>query len=161
MIHFIQTLLAGAVLASLSLCFAPAADQKAGKAPKLSADEQEILDLTNKERKKHDLPPLRPNALLLKAARQHTRNMARQTKMAHVLDGKGPADRVRAAGYRYSFVGENVGYGASPEQMVQVWMKSKPHRANILNKRYADFGVGVAKDEQGRPYYTQVFGARR
>ena len=63
----------------------------------LSKDEQKLLELTNKEREKKKLSPLKPNPLLFKAARAHSANMARQEKMEHVLDGKGPGKRARAA----------------------------------------------------------------
>src|SRR5262245_30667066 len=65
---------------------------------KMSAQEKKLLELTNAERKKKDLPPLQPNALLAKIARAHSANMAQQQKMDHFLDGKSPADRVAAAG---------------------------------------------------------------
>lgn len=129
--------------------------------PQLSADEQKILDLANKERKKKNRPPLRPNGLLVKAARRHTRNMARQQKMDHVLDGKDPGQRIRATGYRYRWYGENIGERFSPSQMVKGWMESKPHRANLLNKRAQEVGIGIARDDRGRTYYTAVFAAPR
>ena len=144
---------------SLALCEAP--KKKPKDKSKLSAIEQEILDQVNAERKKEDLPPLKLNPLLTEAARAHSANMAKQGKMDHVLDGKNPLDRVRAAGYRPRGVGENIGEGApSAAKMMAWWMKSKPHRGNILNKKFKEIGVGVVRDERGRPYYTQVFGVR-
>jgi uncharacterized protein YkwD len=89
--------------------------------------------------------------------------MARQQKMEHVLDDKNPSDRVKAAGYRSSFVGENIaaGNGWSLEQVFQIWMDSVPHRKNILTKEYKEIGVGIARDNQNKLYYTQVFGTSR
>ena len=129
---------------------------------KLSAVEQKVLDLTNAERKKNDLPPLRLSPQLTKVARAHAANMAKQGKMSHVLDGKNPADRLKAAGYPFGFIGENVGEGARKvDVMMKAWMGSKHHRENILNKKFTEIGVGVARDERGTPYYTQVFTSRK
>src|SRR5688572_29706385 len=77
-------------------------------AVKLSADEKALLELLNKERKKEKLPELTVNALLQKAAKQHSENMAKQEKMTHELDGKGVSDRVTDAGYDWRSVAENV-----------------------------------------------------
>jgi uncharacterized protein YkwD len=139
------------------------ADAKDKSDFKLSEDEQAIVDLTNKARADKKLPALKPNEALCKAARAHSANMARQQKMEHVLDDKNPSDRVKAAGYRSSFVGENIaaGNGWSPEQVFQVWMDSEPHKKNILTKEYKEIGVGIARDNQNKLYYTQVFGTSR
>ena len=127
--------------------------------PKLSADEQAVLDLTNAERKKADLPPLKPHPQLMEAARAHAKNMAAQGTLTHVLDEKGPGDRVAAAGYKYAAVGENILWNAAgPKQAVAGWMDSKPHKENVLKDAYADVGVAVAKSAKGEPYWVQVFG---
>jgi uncharacterized protein YkwD len=139
------------------------ADAKDKSEFKLSEDEQAIVDLTNKARADKKLPVLKPNEALCKAARAHSANMARQQKMEHVLDDKNPSDRVKAAGYRSSFVGENIaaGNGWSLEQVFQVWMDSELHKKNILTKEYKEIGVGIARDSQNKLYYTQVFGTSR
>ena len=131
-----------------------------GAAVKLTDEEKEILDLTNAARKEHDLPPLRANPTLLKCAREHSANMAKQSKMAHELDGKTPFDRLRAAGYDYRRAGENVASGDesfSVKEIFQGWMDSEGHRKNILNKGYTEIGLGAASAGSQR-YYTQVFG---
>ena len=126
---------------------------------KMSEMEKAILDRTNAERKKKDLPELKPNPKLFAAARKHSENMARQEKLAHELDGKKPSERVKEAGYPGGFVGENVAYGATTaEEVVSGWMESEGHRANILNKNFTEIGVGVAKASDGTLYFTQVFG---
>ena len=80
--------------------------------------------------------------------------------MAHELDGKKPKDRVKEAGYDYSWVGENVAYGQNTplSTIFQGWMDSKGHRENILRKEYEELGIGIAKNDKGEVYYTQVFG---
>jgi len=126
---------------------------------KLSREEQEVIDLTNAERKKADLPPLAPDAKLTAAARGHAANMAKQEKVDHVLDEKGLKDRVADAGYKARATGENVAWNAGgPRQALEVWMASEPHKANILRAEYTDIGVAVAKSEKGEPYWVQVFG---
>jgi len=117
-----------------------------------------ILKRTNAERARQDLPPLKLNSLLTRAAQRHTENMARQGRMAHELDGQTPADRVRKVGYEFTRLGENVAYGMPVQDVVSVWMKSPGHKSNILGKDYTEIGIGVARDEDGVPYYTQVFG---
>jgi uncharacterized protein YkwD len=127
----------------------------------LTPVEQTLLHLTNAERVKHKLPPLTANPILFSVARAHSANMARHGQMSHVLDGKSPFDRLNAAGYRYSWAGENVAYGygayANPATIFQGWMNSAGHRANILSPHYTKIGLGVAQDAQGRVYYTQLF----
>jgi uncharacterized protein YkwD len=125
----------------------------------MSKEEKQLFELTNKERKKKDLPPLKASPLLFKVARAHSANMAKQKKMDHVLDGKKPNQRVKEAGYRYLSTGENIAYGTlTQEEIMEKWMGSKPHRANILNKNFTEIGLGIVPDKDGVPYYTQVFG---
>jgi uncharacterized protein YkwD len=135
------------------------AQAKKEEEPKLTTEEQALLDLTNKEREKEKLPPLKMNAKLLQSAREHSANMAKQMKMDHVLDGKEPKDRVKEVGYVYAHTGENVSYGQrTPAEALQVWMGSPGHRRNIVRPEYTELGVSVAKSSKGVPYYTQVFG---
>lgn len=141
----------------------PAAAQKEAPAIKLSETEQKFLDLTNAARTEKGLPPLKLNATLVEVARAHSRNMAKQGKMSHVLDNKGPAERVKEAGYDYATMGENVAWGKNTpvRESFQALMDSKLHRENILASKYQEIGVGVAKGENGELYYTQVFGTPR
>lgn len=126
---------------------------------KLSKEEEGVIELTNAERKKMDLPPLKANALLMEAARSHGANMAKQDKLAHELDGKQPADRVKDAGYKYGYTGENVAWNQkNPKEVLESWMNSEGHRANILKKEYTEIGVAMVKNEKGQPYWVQVFG---
>jgi uncharacterized protein YkwD len=141
----------------------PRTDEKAipGPNPPLSADEKTILDLTNKAREEKSLPPLTVNPLLTKAARAHSANMAKQEKMDHVLDGKNPGDRVKEAGYKFSWAGENIAVGenVTVRQVFDGWMNSEHHRDNILKPEYREIGIGIAHNAKGEVYYTQVFGA--
>ena len=136
---------------------------RAGETPayKLSERESKILEQTNQERKKKDLPPLKHNPLLSRVARAHSANMGKQMKMEHTLDGKSPFDRMREAGYQFRRAGENVafGYPKMPTMdIIRAWMESKGHRENILSTDYTEIGVGAAEGMDGKIYYTQVFG---
>jgi len=125
----------------------------------VSDEEKTILELTNAERKKAGREPLAFNARLLAAARAHSANMVKHNKAAHELDGKTMRDRVQDKGYKYSLVGENVAWNQrSPEDVVAGWMDSPPHRENILRKEFTEIGIGVARNKDAEPYYTQVFG---
>jgi uncharacterized protein YkwD len=154
-----------AVLPALALAaaaWAPLADEpkKDDPAPlKLSDDEKALLDLVNAERDKEKLPPLAANPVLFRVARAHSANMAKKGEMKHDLDGKNPKDRVDAAGYDYRRIGENIAEGenAAPEDLVKGWMNSKAHRENILNPSYTETGLGVATNDKGETYYTQLF----
>jgi len=129
---------------------------------KLSDEEQAVLDLTNAERKKEKLEPLTMDPKLLEAARKHAANMAKQDKLEHKLDDKAANDRVKAEGYVYGWLGENIAWNAlTPKEVVQGWMDSKPHRENILKKEYTQLGMAVVKNSKGEPYWVQVFGTPR
>jgi uncharacterized protein YkwD len=129
-------------------------------AAKLSADEQAVLDITNAERKKANVPPLKPDDLLTKAARDHSANMAKQQKLDHVLDDKKPEDRLKALGYRFAAMAENIVIGQrTPAEAIATWMSSTAgHKENMLNKDYTEIGIGIAIDANGQRYWTQVFG---
>jgi uncharacterized protein YkwD len=136
---------------------AVAQDQKSGKFD-LTKEEQQVVDLTNAARKKENLPPLTVSPLLTKVARDYSANMAKQQKLDHFLDGKKASDRVKAVGYAFKYVGENIATGDFPvPKMFQGWMDSQLHRDNILDKEYSEIGVGIVMDGQGQSWYTQVF----
>jgi len=138
----------------------PKVDPKKNKKDelKLSKEEQGVIELTNVERKKAELPPLKANAQLMAAARSHAENMAKQDKLDHVLDEKKPADRVKDAGYRYGYVGENIAWNQDhPKEVLEAWMNSQPHKENILKKDYEEIGVAVVKNAKGERYWVQVF----
>jgi uncharacterized protein YkwD len=131
---------------------------------KLSPVEKQLLALTNKARKDAKLPPLRPNETLFQVARAHSKNMAKQQKAEHDLDGKTPFMRIKEAGYRYYHSGENIAVGTKnipPTVVFDGWMKSEHHRKNILSPHYTEIGLGRAVSAKGDVYYTQVFGKPR
>ena len=136
------------------------------------------LCLINRERRADGERPLRPNARLRRAAQAHTESMAFGNYFEHVGPGGSgggtPLARLRAVGYISSShvgyeVGENIAWGtlglATPRAIVAAWMASPPHRANILDRRYRETGIGVSAhpptslaDGQPGAIYTQDFG---
>ena len=153
------------VLLALAVPFVGAEDKKAAGGFEMTKDEQTLLELLNKERAKKELPPLRPNPLLFKVARGHSANMARQQKMEHELDGKNPGQRILAAGYDYGRATENIamadGPGVPLKRVVSDWMESKIHRDNLLDTKISETGLGIAKNDKGEVYYTQLFARPR
>ncbi|MDX2562130.1 CAP domain-containing protein [Streptomyces sp. TX20-6-3] len=125
-----------------------------------SSQADQVIALVNAERAKAGCGPLSANATLTRAAQGHSDDMAARDFFDHTNpDGAGPGERVTAAGYPWSTYGENIAMGqSSPEQVMESWMNSPGHRANILNCDFKEIGVGI--HSQGGPYWTQVFGAR-
>lgn len=120
----------------------------------------QVLSLVNAERAKAGCGPLTANATLARAAQAHSDDMAARDFFDHTNpDGADPGDRVTASGYPWSTYGENIAMGQrTPEQVMEAWMNSPGHRANILNCDFKELGVGI--HDGGGPYWTQVFGAR-
>jgi len=120
----------------------------------------EVLTLTNAERTKAGCPALVEDGRLANAAGAHSADMAAQKYFSHTSkDGSKLADRVNRAGYRWSALGENIAKGQqTPAAVVKAWMDSPGHRANILNCRYKNLGVGLAFDGRS-PIWTQNFGS--
>src|SRR5947209_7305321 len=163
MTHSLPCGVALALLFLHCLRLASADERKEPARVQLSDAEKTILELTNKERARKDLPPLEPDPILCRVARAHSANMVRKGEMKHVLDGKNPAQRVDEAGYDYGRVGENIAFsdGLHPAEIVRSWMNSKVHRENILNSKFKHIGLGVARNDKDEVYYTQVFGTPR
>lgn len=124
----------------------------------LTADEKKLIKLVNAERKKVDLPPLKANEKLMKAARGHSANMAAKGQLDHTLDEKGPGERLKDVRYASTGWGENIAAGQrTPAEAMESWMNSEGHRANLLGKDYREIGVALAKADDGTIYWTQVF----
>jgi uncharacterized protein YkwD len=135
----------------------------------LAAAKHSTLCLLNEQRRSHGLRPLRDNGQLNLASQRHARDMARNNYFAHG-DFVG---RIRKAHYLAGAsswtVGENIAWGswdlATPGEIVDAWMHSAGHRANILNSRFREIGLGVARgapvggQDNGGTYVTD-FGAR-
>ncbi|NEQ25833.1 MAG: CAP domain-containing protein [Microcoleus sp. SIO2G3] len=124
-----------------------------------------VLQLTNSFRRQNHLKPLRLNDRLTAAAQQHSQDMALQDFFAHEgRNGSTVQARGLAAGYRGS-IGENIAAGQpTPQAVVQAWIDSAPHRANLLDPRYRDIGIGFFNNlnDSGTTnysyYWAQDFG---
>ncbi|MBD2179099.1 CAP domain-containing protein [Pseudanabaena sp. FACHB-1998] len=127
--------------------------------------ETELLKLTNLERKKLGLAPLKLSVKLTRAAQFHAEDMANKNYFSHTgKNGSSMADRTKVVGYKYSFLGENLAAGrATPEGTVRQWMNSTGHRANILNEKFTEIGFGyaISPNSRYRHYWVQVFGTPR
>ncbi|MFC4560886.1 CAP domain-containing protein [Nocardiopsis mangrovi] len=104
---------------------------------------QEVVSLTNAEREEAGCGPVRVDDDLTLASQRHSEDMAERDYMAHdTPEGIGPAERALEAGYR-AWSGENVAAGyTSAEAVMEGWMNSPGHRANILNCDNTAIGVG-------------------
>jgi uncharacterized protein YkwD len=108
-----------------------------------------ILCLLNAERSGHGLPPLHSNAALGRAARRWANTMVTRRFFAHEAAGSSPLSRIKRTGYvRGNWeIGENLAWGsgalATPRAIVNGWMHSPGHRANILHAAFRDIGVAV------------------
>lgn len=162
---------AAAVLCRLSDYVGEGADSGAGEPPEESAPpagaeldvaawEQEVFTLVNDIRLEYGLREFEYDDQLADVARAHSQDMIDRDFFDHENpDGDSPFDRMRAAGLRFTMAAENIAAGyPSPESVVEGWMNSPGHRANILseNKR---MGVGLALGGSYGYYWTQCFAA--
>jgi uncharacterized protein YkwD len=124
-----------------------------------------IFALTNRERVRADLTPLRRSAQLTRAAQIQAEQMAAAGKLAHELPGsRYPTmmSRLRAVGYTPKAAGENIAEGyTSGAALLAGWMTSPAHKANILSAKYTETGVGTARSKSGRTYHAQLFAQPR
>jgi uncharacterized protein YkwD len=131
-----------------------------------------VLCLLNAERTRHGLHRLRMNARLSQASRRHARDMVQRHYFAHSSrNGESFSARILATGYGrrgFRLLGENLVWGtgssASPAGVVDMWMHSPGHRANILRAGFREIGIGVVRGTPGSATagatYATDFGAR-
>jgi uncharacterized protein YkwD len=108
--------------------------------------------------------PLAWNAELGSAAEVHSRAMANGNFFAHQdRDGRTPGDRAELAGYAGGQIGENIAAALdTPAKVVEGWLASPGHCANLMNPQYQDLGAAYASDPQSDAgiYWTALFGGR-
>jgi len=129
--------------------------------PFISAyDGIKMLCLVNSQRAQNSLPALGLDSRLTQSAQQHSNDQASSNEMSHTgSDGSSPGQRITDVGYDWSSFAENVAFGYSDEETVMnAWMNSPGHRANILSSKVIMFGSAVAYGNNKTPYYTQDFG---
>ncbi len=134
----------------------PASSTPSTTTSDVNAFEQEVVKLTNAERTKAGLSPLQTDDKLMAAAREKSPDMQSNNYFSHTSPTFGsPFDRMKALGITYKSAGENIAQGQrSPQEVVQAWMDSPGHRANILNGKFTHIGVGYVKSGN---YWTQQF----
>ncbi|HAS92319.1 MAG TPA: hypothetical protein DCS12_08850 [Clostridiales bacterium] len=126
-------------------------------APSVSNYEKQVVELVNVERQKNGLAPLTLDPAISNVARIKSQDMSANNYFAHQSPTYGSAgDMLAKHGIRYTAWGENIAAGQrTPEEVVNAWMNSPGHRANILASHFTKIGVGYVNN--GRPYWTQMF----
>ena len=118
--------------------------------------EEEVARLVNVERQKYGLAPLTLDWELSRVARYKSQDMHDRGYFSHQSPTYGsPFDMMRSFGLSYRAAGENIAKGhRSAAEVVNAWMNSSGHRANILNASFTKIGVGYVADGN---YWTQMF----
>ncbi len=124
--------------------------------PTVTAFENEVIRLVNEIRAENGLKPLSANWELSRVARFKSQDMADNRYFSHTSPTYGsPFQMIRAFGLSFRTAGENIAYGQrTPQTVVNAWMNSSGHRANILNATYTKIGVGYVVNGH---YWTQMF----
>lgn len=122
----------------------------------VSSYEAEVVRLVNDIRRQYGLSPLEENWELSRVARYKSQNMHDLKYFSHTSPTYGsPYDMMKSFGLTYRTAGENIAMGyCTPQAVVNAWMNSPGHRANILNASYKKIGVGYVSDGC---YCTQMF----
>jgi uncharacterized protein YkwD len=169
MIRYKPLLYLGTLLGASLFTGAYAADAVVGRASD-AAVRARVVKLVNAARSRprrcgserfDAAPPLAISSQLTDAAEDHAHDMARRKYFEHRgSDGSQPKDRVKRAGYLSRLTGENIALGPeSAEEVVDGWLDSPGHCANIMDPRFRDIGVGLAAGrKRGQIYWVQEFG---
>jgi len=141
-----------AVRPAAAVRLAPAAD------PEVAEAQREILSLVNTRRARHGCGALSASAPLNQLAVSYSTEMGTEDFFSHTDPaGRTPWDRAKAMGIS-NLGGENIAVGQpTPQAVMDAWMNSSGHRANILDCGFHSLGVGVYYAEGG-PWWTQDFG---
>ncbi len=127
---------------------------------------QNLIKLTNQERIKNNLKPLKINNLLYKAAQNKANDLLEKQYFSHTSpQGKKFIEWIKEAGYNYIYAGENLAMDfVTAEGVIKAWMKSPSHRDNILSPYYDEIAIAVQKGNfQKRPtiIIAQIFGRQK
>jgi uncharacterized protein YkwD len=122
-----------------------------------TAIQNAILMHINKYRLQHGLPQLQMDNRIVKEAKKHSLDMANHNQPFGHNQFKNRIDRLYAQ-IHSNGAAENVAYNyKDAEDVVKNWLRSPGHKRNIDGQRYRLTGIGVARDAQGRMYFTQIF----
>lgn len=118
---------------------------------------QQVVDLVNAERAKEGLAPLTIDPNVEKAADVRAREI--QSKFDHTRpNGSSFSSALKEQGADFRGAGENIAWGQqTPKEVMNAWMNSPGHRANIMNKSYTHIGVGNVQNGSGTQYWVQLF----
>lgn len=124
----------------------------------------EVVRLTNEKRIAQGLQPLKYNETLADAARRKAANMLEENYWSHNSpSGKSPWVWFSAAGYKYTHAGENLAKDfGSTDRMMDAWMNSETHKANIVNDKFQEIGIAVVPGTlqgQDTVLVVQLFGS--
>lgn len=124
-----------------------------------SSEALEVLRLVNQERKKQGLNELVLNHTLNGIATKKAEDMRNNNYFSHQSATYGsPFEMLQRFGVKYQSAGENIAAGQkSAQQVMNDWMNSSGHRANILNKNYTELGVGYVEGGTYGTYWVQLF----
>lgn len=128
-------------------------------------DAGQVVEQTNQQRSANGLPPLTVNAALNAAATAKASHMFANNYWAHFApDGTSPWNFISNAGYNYSVAGENLARDFNDTSaVINAWMASPTHRANVVNNKYTEIGVAVVDGQLNGVETTlvvQMFGHR-
>jgi uncharacterized YkwD family protein len=134
----------------------PAQRPNAGATTGISQMAQQVIELTNNERRKNGLTPLSADTSLSRVAQTKTNDMNSKHYFSHTSPTYGsPFDMMRDFGVTYKSAGENIAMGqTTAQQVVTSWMNSEGHRKNILSPNYTNIGVGYTSNGN---YWSQMF----
>ncbi len=123
---------------------------------------EKLIELTNKTRQENNLPILRVNEKLNKAASNKAKDILKYNKFAHNFNNRRFSQWIKDVNYDYYIVGENLAIDfADSESIMKAWLNSPSHRKNILSKQYTEIGMSVQKGNyKGNPtiVVAQLFG---
>lgn len=117
----------------------------------------QVIDLVNQERAKEGLPALQYDASIEKAALVRAKET--ETSFSHTRpNGSAFHTALTENGVSFRGAGENIAWGQkTPEEVMNGWMNSPGHRANIMDKNFTKIGVGYYQNANGVNYWTQLF----
>ena len=123
-----------------------------------AAQEQKLLNLLNQDRTRNGLPALLEDSELSALARTKSQDMLENGYFSHESPTLGnAAAMLENSGYDYNGVGENIAHHASVEKADAAFLSSPAHRNVMMGRQWEKVGIGVAEDENGFVYVTELF----